>query len=142
MKAITIWQPWAELIVLGLKQYETRSWGTAYRGKVAIHAAKFHRLPHEVYTDIAKAIGITPEEYPNSWLGQAERGTGVHFGAIIGTAKLVDVSPTSRLHGHLTPRERTLGDFGPDRYGWAMENPVRCDPPITVKGRQGLWNLT
>lgn len=40
MKAITIWQPWASLLAHGMKQYETRSWATKYRGPIAIHAAK------------------------------------------------------------------------------------------------------
>ena len=39
MKALTIWQPWASLLVSGRKKYETRSWATAYRGPIAIHAA-------------------------------------------------------------------------------------------------------
>jgi hypothetical protein len=26
MKAITLWQPWASLIAIGAKKYETRSW--------------------------------------------------------------------------------------------------------------------
>lgn len=40
MKAITIWQPWASLLAIGAKQYETRSWETKYSGPIAIHAAK------------------------------------------------------------------------------------------------------
>jgi hypothetical protein len=40
MKAITIWQPWASLIAIGAKKYETRSWATRYTGPIAIHAAK------------------------------------------------------------------------------------------------------
>lgn len=40
MKAITIRQPWATLIALGEKHFETRSWQTKYRGKLAIHAGK------------------------------------------------------------------------------------------------------
>ena len=39
MKAITIWQPYAQAIALGLKKFETRSWATKYRGKLAIHAS-------------------------------------------------------------------------------------------------------
>ena len=39
MKALTIWQPWASLLVSGQKKYETRSWATTYRGPIAIHAA-------------------------------------------------------------------------------------------------------
>jgi hypothetical protein len=40
MKALTLWQPWATAIALGLKHYETRTWFVGYRGDLAIHAAK------------------------------------------------------------------------------------------------------
>jgi hypothetical protein len=40
MKAITIIQPWATLLAIGEKKFETRSWGTKYRGELAIHASK------------------------------------------------------------------------------------------------------
>lgn len=40
IKAITLWQPWALLMALKEKEYETRSWMTTYRGPLAIHAAK------------------------------------------------------------------------------------------------------
>ncbi len=39
VRAITLWQPWASLVALGLKRFETRSWPTNYRGKLLIHAA-------------------------------------------------------------------------------------------------------
>src|SRR3954451_22243677 len=46
--ALTLTQPWATLVAIGAKQIETRSWGTSYRGWLAIHAAKG-------YPDAAKA---------------------------------------------------------------------------------------
>jgi len=39
MKALTIKQPWAELILAGVKTREYRSWRVAYRGLLLIHAA-------------------------------------------------------------------------------------------------------
>jgi activating signal cointegrator 1 len=36
---LTLWQPWASLVALGVKTIETRSWSTKYRGPIAIHAA-------------------------------------------------------------------------------------------------------
>jgi hypothetical protein len=39
MKAISIRQPWASLIVAGVKPVENRSWRTRYRGPVLIHAS-------------------------------------------------------------------------------------------------------
>ena len=38
MKAITIKQPWASLIVEGIKDIENRTWKTSFRGRVLIHA--------------------------------------------------------------------------------------------------------
>lgn len=40
MKAISIRQPWAWLIVNGYKDIENRTWDTKYRGMVLIHASK------------------------------------------------------------------------------------------------------
>lgn len=40
MKVISIIQPWATLIALGEKKFETRSWKTKYHGELAIHAIK------------------------------------------------------------------------------------------------------
>jgi len=37
MKALTISQPYASLIVSGKKWVENRTWGTSYRGMLAIH---------------------------------------------------------------------------------------------------------
>lgn len=40
MKALSIMQPWAWLIVAGHKDIENRSWPTSFRGPVLIHAGK------------------------------------------------------------------------------------------------------
>ena len=44
MFALSVKQPWATLLVHGLKTIEVRRWPTARRGRVLIHAA---RLPDE-----------------------------------------------------------------------------------------------
>jgi hypothetical protein len=38
--ALTIKQPWASLIVLGIKDIENRSWPTRRRGRFLVHASK------------------------------------------------------------------------------------------------------
>lgn len=54
MKVLTLHQPWASLIALGVKTIETRSWSTAYRGPLAIHAGstwpKMMTLPPLVHS--------------------------------------------------------------------------------------------
>lgn len=48
MKAISIHQPWAWLIVEGYKDIENRTWLTAYRGPVLIHAGLTRADPEDV----------------------------------------------------------------------------------------------
>jgi activating signal cointegrator 1 len=43
MKALSLWKPWASLIVIGAKRFATRHWETSYRGPLLIHAAKRSR---------------------------------------------------------------------------------------------------
>lgn len=40
IRGLSLTQPWATLVAIDAKKVETRSWGTRYRGRVAIHAAK------------------------------------------------------------------------------------------------------
>jgi hypothetical protein len=40
MKALTIKQPWATLIMTGAKDVENRLWHTNFRGRIAIHSSK------------------------------------------------------------------------------------------------------
>ena len=54
MKAITIKQPWASLIVHGVKDIENRTWHTNFRGRVLIHSSS--------KGDIAKYGCLQPEQ--------------------------------------------------------------------------------
>ena len=40
LKALSIRQPWAWLIVNGFKDVENRNWRTHWRGRLLIHASK------------------------------------------------------------------------------------------------------
>lgn len=48
IKALCLYQFWASLMALGAKRFETRSWGTKYRGLVVICASKTLEFdPHD-----------------------------------------------------------------------------------------------
>lgn len=62
MKALSIRQPWAWLIVNGHKDIENRTWRTSFRGRVLIHASK--GMTRDEYDDVAyfledQNLGIT-----------------------------------------------------------------------------------
>ena len=94
LKAITIHQPWADAILLGLKHYETRSWHTAYRGPIAIHASKRVFAPGEV--DRVRFVHAT--EIVGTWLNR-RYGAGNHppglaqHGTIIAIGYLAEILP-------------------------------------------------
>ena len=59
LKALSIKQPWAWLIVNGWKDVENRSWNTHYRGRVLIHAGKtMDNLGLETIAQIEKSLGL------------------------------------------------------------------------------------
>lgn len=49
IKCISLHQPWATLVALGAKSYETRDWspGNRWRGRLCIHAAPKPVTPQE-----------------------------------------------------------------------------------------------
>jgi hypothetical protein len=55
-KILSIRQPWAALIVRGLKDIENRSWATRYRGPVLVHASR--RPSVDSLADIARQFDI------------------------------------------------------------------------------------
>lgn len=46
MKALSIKQPWANMIMNGQKTIETRTWSTIYRGRLAIVSSRQPDLPN------------------------------------------------------------------------------------------------
>ena len=66
MKAISIQQPWAWLIVNGYKDLENRTWATKYRGRVLIHAPKtVDKTGFQAQREWVQASGIQiPDDLP------------------------------------------------------------------------------
>lgn len=63
MKALSIQQPWAWLIVNGYKSVENRSWPTKIRGEILIHAGK--KIDMEGYHWVNNNLSValpTPEK--------------------------------------------------------------------------------
>jgi len=136
MRALTIRQPYATLIMQGVKQFETRSWRTAYRGPLVIHAAaNGARIYGDQLRRLEKRLGLMPT---------ALMGLDYPCSAVLGVVELVECLPISpRLIDALTPRERWLGWYRDGGYVWdlARAGRVRFAEPIPCAGRLGLWTL-
>ena len=121
MKAFTVCQPYAYAIVAGLKHFETRSWRTTIRGRVAVHAGKSSFLPMANTRAVDDKI-VLP------------------LGAVIGTVEIVDCVPVQDILHGLTKQERALGDYSPERWTWVLKNPIMFDDPIPARGKQVCGN--
>jgi hypothetical protein len=154
MKALTLWQPWASLCACGAKMFETRSWGTTYRGELLIHAAA-RRAPRSSYTaDPDKG----PVELPPVLVEAMIEALGVADfdalprGAVLAVGRLAAVERIQDEHGmHATlmrafglsvsraRHEWLFGDFAPGRFAWRLEDVRPLDVPIRCAGARGLW---
>jgi hypothetical protein len=120
IKAITIRQPWAELILRGRKPFELRSWKTHYRGPLVIHAAA------RVDAEDARHFGLNPEK--------------LITGAFVGVAILSDVRPYTRQDARLLKKRRAGHGWFAGNFSWVLKKPQRI-PPVKAKGQLGLFKV-
>jgi hypothetical protein len=108
MYALSLKQPWATLLVHGLKTIEVRTWPTARRGAVLIHAAR-------VSDDRPEAWARIPRE-----LHAAARLVG----GIIGVGELTDCLVYRNVEAFAADGSRHLNDEswfqGPVLYGFSF----------------------
>lgn len=158
MKALSLWQPHAAAIALGLKPWETRDWPTRYRGPLAIHAAKrawddggeWHALAGALIGK--RIVDVVVSRFPEL-AGQARCGEVARivrdrvlvFGSVVCTVDLVDCVPTHELRGKIGERE-FWGDFsdgaeGNGRYAFRLENVRILARPLPWRGMQGFFEV-
>jgi len=155
MKAITLWQPWATAIALGLKKYETRDWpavcdGKAFTGWILITAAKaqhdegvFRWIQHKM-PDAPK----TMESGPNmsrrlEYYAAIKDFLTLPFGSAVALAYLEKSHAVEELApGQISEQERSWGLYEPGRFAWEFSEIYSFDEPFPVIGRQKIFNLS
>lgn len=131
MKAISLWQPWATAIAVGVKTIETRGWWTAHRGVLAIHAAKTNTSELREFWDRKQCDALRAAGYAEF--------NALPFGAIVATCRLAECLRTRDIDD-LTLQERGWGDYSPGRYGWVLKDVVWLKTPVPARGAQQLWD--
>lgn len=166
MKAFTIWQPWASLIMIGAKPYEFRSWkppAWLVGQRMAIHAGARPVRVREVKALIDALNGRTSEQpclRKDIALPMLERvlaALSKSPDTLWGTDEALTL-PISHILGTVRVGEPKRGDlcaleFGEDagndsdragtfNWGWPMLDIQHFEPPRHAKGAQGLWDTT
>jgi hypothetical protein len=125
IKAISLWEPWATLIALGKKRYETRSWKTFYRGPLLICAAK-KKLPFIEIASLLHSFQLTIDD--------------LHYGRAIAIVDLAVIFTTDYIHDAIDAIEKKVGDFSSGRYAWKLDNVRKFEKPPWIRGKQGLFD--
>ena len=149
MYAITLHQPWASLITLGVKTVETRSWPAPERllgQTVAAHAGK----------RVVRNPGVAVENEMRFRLGVDWHRT-IPAGAVLATAVLAGIAKVAyvdHVTGHAVhdgctevgcsvgwgrTRIDPWGDFNPGRWLWFLVDVRALPAPVLAVGRQGFW---
>ena len=118
MKALSIMQPWAWLIVNGWKDLENRTWQTNYRGPLLIHASKQYDLKGYIF--IVQSGLMKAEDMPKT----------LEFGGIIGQVELYDVV-----------QDAPSNWAAADQYHWLVRD-AKTLPFVPCRGYQSLWTPT
>jgi hypothetical protein len=118
--ALSVRQPWAELILQGRKTIELRTWETDYRGPFWLHTGK------AADPDLHRSFDVL--DPPR--------------GAFVGRITLVDISPIDAERWERW-RDRHLGSgrYRPGLFAWHLSSPERLRQPVPAPGRLNLFEV-
>jgi len=116
MKALSLKQPFAELILEGKKKIELRKWNTKFRGEFFIHASK---NPDK---ESMKRFGFT----------------NLPLGFLVGKANLIDVKTYGNEEEQDNDKSLHLASADWGNHGFILENPIRIEP-IPFKGQLNFF---
>ncbi len=125
MKVLTIKQPYASLIAVGLKEYEFRTWKTKYRGEVLIHAGK------SVDKKAMEKYKMYNLDYPKGCI--IAKATITDCIKIDEEARKIFQDKKSIIYDNVTK------DLSWQGYGFKLENVTKVEP-IYINGKLSFWN--
>lgn len=123
MKALSIRQPWARLIMARIKPVENRRWSTSYRGRILIHAAK-------------------TDDWHNFFPWAVEQGLMSIFNSLVAASPIR--CPRGVILGEATLSDCVTEFHSPwftGPYGLVLTDARAYAEPIPYKGRLGLFNV-
>jgi hypothetical protein len=116
--ALSIRQPWAEMILSGIKSIELRTWTTEYRGRFWLHT------------------GVKADRRLLDAFGYQD----LFLGGYIGVATIAAIVPIDRTRWTMwRERHRDAGAYTPGFFGWMIEDVARFEMPIPGPGKLGLF---
>lgn len=132
MKALSVRQPYASLLMSGLKQYETRDWPLRrelWGVKLALHASKTYDRFDQACTE---ELMHWPQLHA-VLLGK------LPLGEVMGIVIVEAVYRSHEIARKLNDLERAQGNYQPGRAAWKIRVVDVFPKPIPAVGKLGLW---
>jgi len=139
-QCLSMWQPWASLLIYGFKRAEGRSWSSKHRGRLWIHAAS--RQPDEMeiqeleakYASLYESFGVPTPPLPSASGGYP---TSALLGCVDVEANwskdeyqaILDATPS------MPPEEN-----GSEFIFWCLR-PRKLAIPIKMGGDNKIWTI-
>ncbi len=120
MKALSLKQPYAELVVQGKKKIELRKWNTKFRGNFLVHASKTPDL------EAMKRFGFSIHDLP--------------LGGVVGKVDLTEVKEYKNEKEHDKDNNLHLASNEWGNYGFVLENPAKLKF-IPWKGQLNFFDV-
>lgn len=162
-KCLSLWQPFADLVMLGIKTLDSRGFKTPtdYQGELYIHASaqikrkevyEAYYLRSPEFRLIVNCLFFFEETTGNEPVPWPRFRTRFALGVILGKVTIGKSAPSWEVkeaweneHRHADwEREFALGDHGSGRWAWPMADPVIFQTPIAAKGTISplLWDCS
>jgi hypothetical protein len=153
VKALTLWQPYASLIAVGAKKFETRGKEPPWRligDRLAIHAAKAegvtpYQLQGHTTEAIDRAVGNDWAALPRASVLCTARVVGAYESdgiSHVDGKTFVKVRESLGLHRtmiELEGDEICFGDFNLGRWLWQLADVRVFREPVRATGKQWVW---
>lgn len=116
--ALTVHQPWVELLISGRKSIEIRTWAPDYRGRIWLHA------------------GLKANIELERRFGFRDLYRGGYVGSI---ALLAVVSLTHDRWVQFRNKHLDVGEYRSGLFAWMMDEPRRFRVPVSGPGALSLF---
>lgn len=132
MKALTIKQPWAQLIVDGIKDIENRSWRTHFRGRVYVHASAKQPKGFTTmltYGQLEDFHSYVDKPVYGCYVGELLLREPWFASAILGEVDIIDCVQN---HPSIWAEKGV--------WNWVLASPVKYyEPILNIKGKLSFW---
>lgn len=154
MKALTVWQPWASLIMIGAKSWEFRRWNFADKPhlaklvgqRIVLHAGA--RKPktdelRDIRDRIAEGESALRPDLAGPYVDAILDGIldklplVMPMAAALGT---VTIGEPKRAYDLFVNKVADSDRLDQHMYAWPMIDPQPFAAPIPAAGAQGFWN--